>query len=700
MGVDQPEASALFRGGGAAGDVLRACDWAESALGAPAIWPVSLCAHIRAMLHTRQATCIFWGPEYVNVYNDGFIPLLGEKHPRAMGQSAREVWSDAWPVVGDLLDGVFTRGEAVRFDEMRVPIVRGGRLEDAWWNYSYSPLFGDDGAVAGILVVATETTAEVRGRRQLEAAQKEADLARRELHSVFMQAPLPMALLKGPDHRFTLFNDPYRALVGGRDLEGRALREAFSQDEVGYYLPYLDRVYATGEPVIVQEAPLQLADASGVVDDRFIDVGYHAYRDSSGAPAGVLAIIHDVTDKVLARLRESRLRESAEVANRAKDEFLANVSHELRNPLSAILGWARTLRGVTDPSRVAKGLAVIERNASAQATLINDTLDVSRIVSGKLILELQSVRIATVVTNAVESLRPALVAKGIRFALAIQDEELEVVVDAERLQQVVWNLLSNAVKFTSEGGSVRVEVRRVDARVFIRVNDTGKGITPEFLPFVFDRFRQADPSTTKRHGGLGLGLAIVRHLVELHGGSVEAMSDGEGLGATFEVMLPIRPVERRVGTRTSAPGADARSDDRAASRTLALEGVRVLVVDDQADARELVATVLLDAGAHVMEASSAAEALATLSTSKVTALVADIGMPVEDGYSLLRGVRSNSAMRGIPALALTAYARAEDRATALSAGFDDHAGKPIDPDELVRRVAALARLVREPDEPL
>jgi signal transduction histidine kinase/CheY-like chemotaxis protein len=484
-------------------------------------------------------------------------------------------------------------------------------------------------------------------------------------------------------------------LVGGRDLDGRPLREAFSPAEVDYYVPSLDHVYATGEPILLQEAPLRLPDASGAVGDRFIDVGYHAYRDSTGTPAGVLAVIHDVTDKVVARMRELQLRQAAEAASRAKDEFLAIVSHELRNPLSAILGWARMLRGVTDPSRVAKGLAVIERNASAQANLIDDILDVSRIVSGKLLLEPRKLRVANVVHNAVETIRPALLAKGIHFALDIEDDDLQLVADADRLQQIVWNLLSNAAKFTPEGGAVRVNLQRIDSQISIRVSDTGKGIPADFLPFVFDRFRQADPSTTKRYGGLGLGLVVVRLLVELHGGRVGAASEGEGRGATFEVRLPIRAVEPRQATERKAtePAVEPQSDGTARSAP-SLDGVRVLVVDDQADARELVATVLCDAGAYVVEASSAAEALAALSSANATVLLADIGMPLADGYSLIRAVRTNAATRAIPALALTAYARAEDRAKARAAGFDDHAAKPVDPEELVRRIAVLARHVR------
>ena len=642
------------------------------------------------MLGTRQATCLFWGPELINLYNDGFIPLLGEKHPSAMGQRARECWSDAWPVVGGLLAGVVTEGKAVLFEEMLIPIVRRGCLEDAWWNYSYSPLFDDGGTIAGVLVVATETTGEVAGRKQLEAAKLEAELARQELQGVFMQTPLPMALLKGPDHRFTLVNEPYRALVA-RDVRGRALAEAFTEEEVGYYLPFLDRVYETGEPVSLQEAFLRLVDPSGAAVERYIDVGYHPYRDAAGQVTGILAIIHDVTSKVAARTHESELRQVAEAANRAKDEFLATVSHELRNPLNAILGWSRLLSTSRKPGRLERGLAIIEKNAWAQAKLIDDILDVSRITSGKVVLDLRRVQFANVIKNAVESIRPAAAAKGIRLALDLADTTVEFVADEDRLQQIVWNLLSNAVKFTPPGGEVRIAAAtRGGSCVSIRVEDTGKGIAAELLPYVFDRFRQGDASTTKRHGGLGLGLAIVRHLVELHGGTVNASSAGEGRGAVFEVVLPIPAVAPRAPAPQASPVGEELLPPRAISVD-SLGGVHVLVVDDEEDARELLANVLQEAGAVATVASSVAEALAVLATTAISVIVSDVGMPIEDGYTLLRRLRADArvAVRQIPALALTAYARPEDRQRAMGAGFQEHAAKPVDPDVLVSTVAAL-----------
>lgn len=670
--------------------MLRGVDWSRNSLGPIAQWPPSLKAAVRAMLGTRQATCLFWGPELINLYNDGFIPLLGEKHPAAMGQRARDCWSDAWPVVGGLLAGVVTEGKAVLFEEMLIPIVRRGCLEDAWWNYSYSPLFDDGGTIAGVLVVATETTGEVAGRKQLEAAKLDAELARQELQGVFMQTPLPMALLKGPEHRFTLVNDPYSALVA-RDVRGRALAEAFTEEEVGYYLPFLDRVYETGQPVSLQEAFLRLVDSSGEAVDRYIDVGYHPYRDAAGHVTGVLAIIHDVTSKVAARTHESELRQAAEAANRAKDEFLATVSHELRNPLNAVLGWSRLLSKSREPGRLEKGLAIIEKNARAQAKLIDDILDVSRITSGKVVLELRRVQFANVIKNAVESIRPAAAAKGIRLALELADTTVEFVADEDRLQQIVWNLLSNAVKFTPPGGEVRIAAAtRGGSSVSIRVEDTGKGIAAELLPYVFNRFRQGDGSTTKRHGGLGLGLAIVRHLVELHGGTVNARSSGEDRGAVFEVVLPIPAVAPR------APAPQASFVGEEVSRPSAvtvdsLGGVHVLVVDDEDDARELLAMVLQEAGAVVTVASSVAEALAVLATTAISVIVSDVGMPIEDGYTLLRRLRAEArvAVRQIPALALTAYARPEDRQRAMGAGFQEHAAKPVDPDVLVSAVAAL-----------
>jgi PAS domain S-box-containing protein len=380
----------------------------------------------------------------------------------------------------------------------------------------------------------------------------------------------------------------------------------------------------------------------------------------------------------------------AEEASRVKDEFLATVSHELRTPLNAVLGWASMLDGTVEDAKLSKGIAVIHRNARAQAKIIEDILDVSRIITGKLRLELQSVDLAKIVRDAMEVVRPSADAKMIATVLQAPPEPCMLVADPERLQQVVWNLLSNAVKFTDAEGTVTATVSCDGPRVTLEVTDTGRGIAPKFLPLVFERFKQADGTTTRRVGGLGLGLAIVRHIVELHGGHVRAASDGPGRGATFTVTLPVRAVRAE---RQDAAGSVRPATQALGPQPSSLRGVRVLVVDDEPDARDLVFTVLELAGATVETAASAAEALAMLRRAPPDVLVSDLGMPDEDGFELMRQVRALDPVRGgtVPAIALSAYTRGEDKTRAAVAGFDFHVSKPVSADDLV---AAIARLVK------
>jgi signal transduction histidine kinase len=389
-------------------------------------------------------------------------------------------------------------------------------------------------------------------------------------------------------------------------------------------------------------------------------------------------------------VREQAARRQAEEANRIKDEFLATLSHELRTPLNAILGWAQMLRMTKlEEATASRAYATIERNARAQAQLISDLLDVSRIITGKLRLDQKPVDLAAVVDAVLDTVRPAAEAKGIPITVHLAPEVSPVLGDPDRLQQVVWNLLSNAIKFTPREGRVEVYLRQVEGNVEIVVSDTGSGILPAFLPFVFDRFRQAESTTTRSHGGLGLGLSIVRHLVELHGGTVAVESAGEGTGAAFTVALPVRA--------TFLPSPDPEQAEPPAASGGAwdarlLAGVRVLVVEDDEDTRELLVRALERGGAEVEEAASVALALAALDRRLPDVLVSDIGMPGEDGYALIRKLRASTRERGadLPAAALTAYARSEDRVQALQAGFQTHIAKPVDPSELVVIVARLA----------
>jgi len=389
--------------------------------------------------------------------------------------------------------------------------------------------------------------------------------------------------------------------------------------------------------------------------------------------------------------REHLAREEAETANRAKDEFLATVSHELRTPLNAILGWAHMLRASSlDQTTQSRALETIERNARSQAQLIEDILDVSRIVTGKLRLDVRPVELASVVEGAIDAVRPAADAKEITIDSILDPRAGPVSGDPNRLQQVVWNLAANAVKFTGKGGRVHVRLERVNSHIEIVVSDTGQGISSDFLPYVFDRFRQADATSTRRHGGLGLGLAIVRHLVEMHGGSVRADSPGEGAGATFTVELPLMIVhaDRRESRGVhSVSGGDASISDQRL-----LDGLRVLVVDDEPDTLAMLRVMVGGMKAEVRCCASAGEALQILEEWKPDVLVSDIEMPGEDGYQLIRKVRERDAASSgqIPAVALTAYARTEDRVRALSAGYQMHLAKPFEPAELAAVIASLA----------
>jgi CheY-like chemotaxis protein/two-component sensor histidine kinase len=353
-----------------------------------------------------------------------------------------------------------------------------------------------------------------------------------------------------------------------------------------------------------------------------------------------------------------------------------------------MLGWVQMLRnGTLSPEKQSRALEIIERNAKSQAQLVEDLLDVSRIISGKLRLEVASLQLEDVVRAAVESVTPAAHAKNIRLQVVLDDTLGPVMGDAHRLQQVAWNLLTNAVKFTPKGGRIYVTLRRVSSSAELTVRDTGQGITPEFLPYVFERFRQADSSATRRHGGLGLGLSIVRHLVELHGGSVSVSSEGMGQGATFVVSLPISPL--RLPSQGAGPAAaEASSFDCPEG----IAGLRVLLVEDEPDVREMLVTLLERCGLHVTAASSAAEGWELLQRDRPDVLISDVGMPGEDGYTFLRRVRALPVERGgrVPALAITAHARPEDRRKALLAGFQMHLAKPVPADELLLMIATLA----------
>jgi len=533
-----------------------------------------------------------------------------------------------------------------------------------------------------------EPSGEVIGVIGILRDMRALDKARAYAESLIKNAPDPV-FVSDLHGKILQANDAVYSLLGFRTAEvvEQSLSRFISVDETREFMAALREVVARG---VTRNARLTPRSASGEVIPTTLNAS--ALRDPDGTVIGAIGILRDMRayEMVVRELEESGRK--LDDANRAKDEFLATLSHELRTPLSSILGWVRLLRsGTLDPAGARRGLEVIERNTRTLAQLIEDLLDVSRIITGKLRLEVRPINLASVIVAAMEAVQTAADAKGIRLEASLDPSMSPITADPDRLQQVVWNLLTNAIKFTTTSGRVDVRLEPADSLARITVSDTGKGIRSELLPFVFDRFRQGETSVSRRHGGLGLGLAIVRHIIELHGGIVRAESPGDGRGATFTVELPL--IATSIGT-VEAVAARRTFDSEPIVRPAALRGLRVLVVDDEADARELMRMILRSSGADVMAAGSADEAFEQVEQWHPDILVSDIGLPGDDGYALIQRLRSREAERGgsIPAFALTAYARAEDKARALAAGFQVHLAKPLEPAEFV---AAIANLVKK-----
>ncbi|WP_437639290.1 hybrid sensor histidine kinase/response regulator [Sorangium sp. So ce854] len=583
--------------------------------------------------------------------------------------------------------------------------LKGEKVENARWLVvrqdgsvralagTASPLRRPDGSPAGAVQITRDETDALEAERALRASEEryrgiisalEEGITLQDARGIIRTANASAERILGR---------PTAAIVGSRTLDdaSRTIREDGTPIPIEMYPSEI--ALRTGEPqsgvVLGVERP------GGAV--QWLSVNAQPLRDPDGSIAGVVSSFFDVTAQRRAEAERRALlaaaqaaRREAETASHLKDEFLATMSHELRTPLTAVLGWIRMLRtGKLADDRRERALETVERNAQAQAQLVDDLLDISRIMAGKLRLDVKPVELVAVIDAALEVVRPAADAKAVRLEPLLDPGVGPVAGDAGRLQQVVWNLLSNAVKFTSRGGLVRIRLERAEGSAEIVVSDTGQGIDPSFLPYVFEQFRQAESGTTRTHGGLGLGLTIVKSLVEIHGGTAQALSEGEGRGATFIVRLPLaarpdRAVERR---RLAAGGLSGESD-----RPPELRDLNVLVVDDEEDTRELLVTMLEQCGAHVTAVGSTAEALLALRALQPDVLVSDIAMPGEDGYALIRKIRALPAKSGgrTPAVALTAYARTEDRTRALRAGFTTHVPKPIEQAELLAVLANIS----------
>ncbi len=580
-----------------------------------------------------------------------------------------------------------------------------GRFEDEGWrirkdgtrfwaNVVITALRDKDGTLRGFGKVTRDLTERKKGEDILRESEERFRLLIEEVrdYAIFML---------DPEGYVQSWNKGAEAIKGYKadEIIGKHFSMFYPEDEIQRDKPGFELKVAAEVGRFEDEGWRIRKDGT-----RFwANVVITALRDKDGILRGFGKVTRDLTERKKAEeqrlqlAREQVARSEAEAASRAKDEFLATISHELRTPLNAILGWGRMLRkSRLNEENFARGLDTIERNAKLQAQLIEDLLDVSRIISGKLRLTVMPIELSPIIDAAVNSLRPAADAKDIRLQVLLDSHAGLISGDPDRLQQVVWNLLSNAVKFTEKHGRIQLRLQRINSHVEITISDNGRGISPEFLPYVFDRFRQADSSISRMHGGLGLGLAIVRHLVELHGGSVQAQSPGEGQGATFTVQLPMLIAH---GSGRFALDADEMNpsgvrQQEGINPSPSLEGLNILVVDDEADARNLLTAILEERKAQVTTVASPAEAYETLEWLRPDVIISDIGMPGEDGYSFIRNVRMREAQERQgwkPAIALTAHARVEDRLRALSAGYQTHVAKPVEPAELVAVIASLVR---------
>jgi PAS domain S-box-containing protein len=629
--------------------------------------------------------------------SEGVITVFNHAARRMHGRDQHPVAADQWAEYYELYlpDGqtrmrkedipLFRalQGESVRDAEMLIA-PKGGEPRTVL--ASGGAVYGPDGEKLGAVVVMRDFTEQ---REAQEALRRESAL----LHALMDNIP-DAIYFKDTGGRFTRVNShaPYRGNKAPEEVVGKTDFDFFIEEHARAAYEDEQRVMRTGVPIIDKEEKEVYPDGS----TTWLSTTKVPIFDDAGRVTGIVGISRDITERKHAEesrlelAREQAARTEAENANRLKDEFLAVLSHELRTPLTSVLGWSKMLmEGYVAEEMRAGALTSIYRNAKSQAQLIDDLLDISRIITGRLSIDAKPVDLASVVETAVASVRPAAQSKSLTLETKIDALAGAVNGDADRLQQVVWNLLTNAIKFTPRGGLIEVRLSLSGSRVEVAVRDTGQGIEQDFLPHVFDRFRQADASTTRRHNGLGLGLSIVRHLVELHGGTTHAESAGRGQGSTFRVVLPSAACESNGDGLIEA----ASSATAGGAITLhSLKGLKVLVVDDDADARELLAEILSQCGAHVRTAVSASKALEVLRLWLPDVLLSDIGMPEGDGYTLIEQVRALPVESGgaVPAAALTAYAGAEDRARVLSSGYQAHVAKPIEPAGLSALVAELA----------
>jgi signal transduction histidine kinase/CheY-like chemotaxis protein len=657
----------FLSGGGEAGALLRGRDWSDSPLGHPGGWPQALRTVVALMLNSKFPMFVAWGAELGFLYNEAYIDVLGAKHPSAMGRPFERIWSEIWHDVGPLAARALA-GEATYQVNLPLRMYRNGYDEDTWFTFSYSPVRDEHGVVQGVYCACVETTVQV-------LAEKYRNEENQRLTDLFEQAPGIIAVLRSPEHVFELTNTSYRQLLGGRQLIGLTARQALPEVEGQGFFELLDRVYQSGETYVGRAEPLRIqVGPDGRLEERFIDFVYQPIRDAAGAVAGIFVEGSDVTAR---KLIEDELR----AANRQKDQFLAMLAHELRNPLAPITTAAQLLRmGKLDPKAARHASEIIARQAEHMTELVNDLLDVSRVTRGLVSLHREELDINTVVASAVEQVRPLIEAKRHSLTLQLSGEPAHVLGDRTRLVQVVSNILNNAAKYTPFAGRITLDLTVLEGLAQISVHDNGVGIEADVLPYIFDLFTQAERTPDRSQGGLGIGLALVKSLVGLHGGQVEARSDGPGLGSGFFVRLPCIEVA----------AIPSQVEPDSAARPQSPQSLRIQVVDDNIDAAGTLATLLELQGHSVSVEHDGRGALRRARLERPQVLLLDIGLPDMSGYELSRQIRALPDMAGAMLVALTGYGQGRDRHEAERSGFDHHLVKPASLEQ-VEQILAQAR---------
>ncbi|MDB5882180.1 MAG: putative histidine kinase, hybrid [Ramlibacter sp.] len=524
-GLPETEVGRLFRG----------TDWGATELGPIEQWPHSLRTAASICLNSRFPIFIWWGPSLINIYNDAYVPILGSRHPEGMGRSARALWHEAWTEVAPQVEAVMQRGEASWNERVPFVLERRGFAEKAWFTWSYSPIYKEDGSIGGLFCAVSEDTARVNAELERDQLIGEAQDAARTLRTWFDNAPGFIALLRGPDFVFEMVNQAYYQLVGHRQIEGLPAFEALPEARSQGFEDLLKEVVRSGKPFIGRGVRfLAQREPGAAAIETFVDLIYQPVVDAQGQVVGVFAQGHDVTEQV-------RAVNSLKEADRRKDEFVATLAHELRNPLAPIRQAAMVAKSdKASDARRRWALDIVERQVGHMALLLDDLLDVSRISRGKLDLRRETVDLSAVVEAAIETARPAIEAKGHQLQVKLPAQPVQLSADRLRLAQVLSNLLSNAAKYTDKGGRIELNVEVAGLDLVLRVRDNGIGLAPESQRLIFEMFSQVSSALERSEGGLGIGLALSRGLVALHGGRLEVFSAGLGQGAEFSVILPLR----------------------------------------------------------------------------------------------------------------------------------------------------------------